>query len=459
MTAPAPTSTKSKPLIQIPIGPQRYLQTKMSRRQLRSRIDICHLCESAIEHYALPIRPFFSPYYALGSARGFSSGRRLRAIKPQKSRFQKQLANKRPSQSTDSEPERFPGHHTLRKGAHATEAELKTALQEVRASCNKLLSQEKAPSEEDTNHVLASCKAVSDLLVFEPDSTTYTVPSMDGPASALLSLDNSKRAKIPFRALPEAIQQMGEELSQLSYSIIKAPSIFISRQALKLYVEIQAALQKPETLPEVLELYATKPVPQEGTFPIRYSNKNPNNARNAVPRPIADLALQTAINTKQLVVAMDIVETSYIKKAFHRDKFIRIALLPATGLAVAPVAAYAIASQLAGLQDTMDFTMATNVAFAGIMAYIGFTTTIGIVAITTANDQMDRVTWAPGVPLRERWIREEERAAIDKMAGAWGFRETWRRGEEEGEEWDSLREWIGKRAMILDRVSLMEGME
>ncbi len=103
--------------------------------------------------------------------------------------------------------------------------------------------------------------------------------------------------------------------------------------------------------------------------------------------------------------------------------------------------------------------MATNVAFAGILAYVGFTATIGIVAVTTANDQMDRVTWATGMPLRERWLREEERAALDRVAGAWGFKEPRRRGEEEGGEWEELREFIGRRGMVLDRVELMEGME
>ncbi|KAA8566987.1 hypothetical protein EYC84_010078 [Monilinia fructicola] len=110
-------------------------------------------------------------------------------------------------------------------------------------------------------------------------------------------------------------------------------------------------------------------------------------------------------------------------------------------------------------QNTMEPGMATNIAFAGILAYMGFTATIGVVAVTTANDQMDRVTWAPGMPLRERWVREEERAAIDKVAGSWGFHEKWRRGEEEGKDWDRLRLWIGNKGMLLDAVELMEGME
>ena len=98
-------------------------------------------------------------------------------------------------------------------------------------------------------------------------------------------------------------------------------------------------------------------------------------------------------------------------------------------------------------------------AFVGIMTYIGATATMGIIAVTTANDQMERVTWATGTPLRERWIREEERMMLDLVASAWGFRESWKRGEEEGEEWANLRELVGLRGMVLDRVELLEGME
>lgn len=107
----------------------------------------------------------------------------------------------------------------------------------------------------------------------------------------------------------------------------------------------------------------------------------------------------------------------------------------------------------------MDTFTATNLYFGGILAYVGFTATIGFVAITTANDQMDRITWAVGTPLRERWMREEERMMVDRIAGAWGFQERWRRGEEEGSDWEALREWAGMRGMVLDRTELMDGMQ
>lgn len=291
------------------------------------------------------------------------------------------------------------------------------------------------------------------------DAPSARLDRSDGALSGLLSLDDSTSQKNPRHQLPPASQRMVDEISDLAYFVVQHPTVFISPEALRIYVGIQACIRKPNTLPHVFKLYANKPLPEEGSSPIRYSEPNQNKVANAVSVTVADRALQTAIDTKQLDIAMDIIESTYTTKAFHRAKFVRKGLLPATGVAVTPVAAYTIASHLAILQTTMDSAMATNVAFAGILAYVGFTATIGVVAVTTANDQMDRVTWAPGVPLRERWVREEERAAIDKVAAAWGFRETWRRGEEEGEDWDALREWVGGKAMILDKTELMEGME
>lgn len=335
--------------------------------------------------------------------------------------------------------------------------ELEKELQEVRSACKALLALQRPPTEQETVSVLGQCDILAKLLVHEPPAPSFD--RLDGAASSLLSLDDSNSKKIPLHKLPPVFQRMVEELSNLAYSIVKHPPVFIAPEALEKYVSVQASLGKPQTLPEVFKLYANKPLPQERSSPIKYSKQNPSKVANAVPLSVADKALQTAIDTKKLVLAMDIIESSYTTKAFYRAKFVRKGLLPATGLAVAPVAAYTLASQLALLQNSMDPHMATNVAFAGILAYVGFTATIGVVAVTTANDQMDRVTWAQGVPLRERWIREEERAAMDKVAGSWGFRESWRRGEEEGEDWDALREWIGRKGMMLDRVELMEGME
>ena len=306
--------------------------------------------------------------------------------------------------------------------------------------------------------ILGLCRSVAEAIAGEPAGPT--ADRKDGTAtSALLSLDESNIGKVQLQKLSKKAQRMVDELSRLAYSIVKHPTVFITPEVLEAYVATQSCLGKAETFGEVFYLYANKPLAKAGSSPIAFKKQNPDKVSNEVPIAVADRALQTAIDAKQLIAGMDIVDTTYATKAFRRAKFIRKALLPCTGLTLAPVAAYTVASQLAAFQTTMETGLATNVAFAGILSYFAFTASIGVVAITTANDQMERVTWAKGMPLRERWIREEERAAIDKIACSWGFREVWRRGEEEGEDWLTLREWIGNKGMILDAVELMEGME
>jgi hypothetical protein len=395
------------------------------------------------------LRPSFRPQQTFHPSRTFTTAKRKEArALPSTTR--------RPAQGTGSihhgaNPSQKPESKAL------TDVELENIWAKVKVACDDLLALTRIPAEEETSTALAKCNSLADYLAVD-----HSLPKSQknvGATSALLSLDESSSTnETPANKLPALVQHTIDNLSSIAYHIVKHPLVFITPQVLAAYTNIQAKLGKAQTFPEVFHMYANKPSPQ-GTSTITYSKQNPNKVSNSIPLPLADRALQTAIYSKELNAAIGIVESAYTTKAAHRAKFVRKCLLPATGVAVAPVAAYTIASQLAVLQTTMDAAMATNVAFVGILAYTFFTGTIGVVAVTTANDQMERVTWAPGMPLRERWIREEERAAIDKIAVSWGFREIWRRGEEEGEDWDALREWIGGKGMILDRVELMEGME
>ena len=295
---------------------------------------------------------------------------------------------------------------------------------------------------------------------------------LDSTASNLLSLDqNPPRSSstppaagaAPSLAVPAPIsaqlQKMIDKISTTAYETIAHPAVFVTPQLLRQYVEVQATLGRPETLPRVFHLYVSKPVARETAGSIAYAKPNPSRAANAIDPEIVETALDTAIEAKNLDAAVGIIENSYTTPAFVRAKVTRRALVPCTAFAATPVAAYGLASNFSLLQNAMDPAVATNVAFAGIVAYVAFTASIGAVAMTTSNDQMRRVTWAPGVPLRQRWIREEERAALDKVACAWGFREKWRHGEEEGQEWDALREYLGQKDMMLDRTELMEGMQ
>ncbi|KAJ8107023.1 hypothetical protein OPT61_g9148 [Boeremia exigua] len=101
-----------------------------------------------------------------------------------------------------------------------------------------------------------------------------------------------------------------------------------------------------------------------------------------------------------------------------------------------------IAQELSVYSGYIDPAIFKLYAFAGISTYVLCTGTLGFVALTTYNDDHDRVVWRPGVPLLDRYIRADERAALDRIACAWGFKELWKRGDEDGEEWEGLRQLL-----------------
>ncbi|TPX16761.1 uncharacterized protein E0L32_003702 [Thyridium curvatum] len=328
------------------------------------------------------------------------------------------------------------------------------------------LGQDGLPEEEAVLEALRTCAAAAELLM---DSTVQPKLSnlefqSDTAASNLLSLDENGRKiaksspSTQQSATPARLKDVIGKVSEAAYAIITHPPVFITPQLLELYVDIQARLVKPGTLPQVFTLYGEKPLPRVSGGTIKYVAQNPNKASNAVPPQVVEKALDAAIEAKDLDAAVGIVETGYASKAFVRAKIVRKALVPVSAFAAAPAAAYVLATNLSQFQDTMDKSTATGIAFAGILAYVGFTATIGVVAVTTANDQMKRVTWAQGTPLRQRWIREDERAALDKIACSFGFSESYKYGEEEGSEFQSLREYILRKGMVLDQIDLMEGM-
>ncbi|KIV98831.1 uncharacterized protein PV09_09402 [Verruconis gallopava] len=280
--------------------------------------------------------------------------------------------------------------------------------------------------------------------------------SQEGDATdGLLSLDRSKNSKA---AHPMSISISMDLLSNLAYKIITFPTVFVTPEVLSSYVKVQSLLKRPETFPEIFHLYSNKPIPTPNTNPTKYSTPNPQSHKQAIPKDAADSALQAAIEKKDLELAIAIIDTSYATKAFQRHKFITKAFPAIGGIALTPAAAGILASQLPAYFPIANPSELVAYATVGMVTYVAGVSTLGFVVITTTNDHMERVTWAPGVPLRERWLREEERAAVDKVALAWGFKGE-RRGEEQGIEWENLREWCGLRGMILDKTELMEGME
>ncbi len=336
-------------------------------------------------------------------------------------------------------------------------------LAEELGKASSVIRTQAVPEEEAVQRSLKICENLAKSLA-EPVKPPQASSRPDkSPTSNLLSLEeeSSKAVKQPRQEIPAMTigGPLVEKISMTAYKIIVDPKTFITPMLLSTYVSIQCILGRPESFPQVFDLYAAKPMPQPGTSPIRYENANPNSLSSAVPLVLVQSAVDAAIGTNDLPLCLSIINTTVTTPAYKRNKLFRKAFFPATALALVPTAAYVLASQLAHLQHSMDNQVATQMLCVGIVAYVGFTAMIGFVAVTTSNDQMDRITWQRGTPLTERWLREDERALVDQVAGAWGFQDISLRGEEDSAEWEALREWAGSRGLVLDSPELMEGME
>jgi hypothetical protein len=172
---------------------------------------------------------------------------------------------------------------------------------------------------------------------------------------------------------------------------------------------------------------------------------------------LAHDALTAAIDAKDLSLALNVVDHTYRAPAWRRHRIITKLGTPGALVAIAPLALYMIAQELSVYSGYIDPFTYKIYAFAGMSTYALCTGTLGFVALTTYNDDHDRVVWRPGVPLLDRYLRADERAALDRIACAWGFKEEWKRGDEEGDDWEGLRQWILLRGMVLDKPDLLPG--
>lgn len=349
--------------------------------------------------------------------------------------------------------------HTLKEAVPSNLSTIHNRISELTTSALRP-DDGKLPTEQRVLYVLEQLDAIANSLMDKKsmdNAKKQRAEQQDTTAtSALLGSVNARShpASLTKAALLNLISSKAEEIT-------RHPNIFLSPAILKAYINLQSLLHQPSSFPDILALYASKPIPRESSSDksISFTPANPNAPNTAVDTDTANAALNAAITSHDLPLALDIISTTFSTPSYKRAKLIRRALIPSTLLTATPVLAYTASQQFSLLQTTMDPTYATWIAFAGIMTYTSVVGSLGYIVITTTNDQMDRVTWAKGVPLWERWVREEERAALDRVAGHWGFRSLEKRGEEEGVEWEGLREEVGIRGMVLDRAELMEGME
>lgn len=246
-------------------------------------------------------------------------------------------------------------------------------------------------------------------------------------------------------------------LSHLATDLLKDPKVFISPNILSAYIHLQRLLGCPRAIPEMLYLYAHKPVPELGSSPPKFSKPSPKAAKQAVPEDLADAALTAAIEAKDMPLALDVIDETYCTPAWRRRRFLTKWGVPSAIVGLMPLAIWLIAEETALYSNFIDPETFKLYSFLGISTYILCTGTLGFIALTTYNDNHFRVVWRPGMSLIDRYLREDERAALDRVACAWGFKEEWRWGDEEGEEWEGLKQWCLLRGMILDKPDLLPG--
>ncbi|KIW67677.1 hypothetical protein PV04_06909 [Phialophora macrospora] len=380
-----------------------------------------------------------------------------------------------PARTSKSPNTRIP----LPKAPATTIGDPAQKLKEIEKFVVQVQSSDAAADHDDVLETLMDMYELSNVLVHG----TRTIPDEEGPTSstsasqgkdledALLDdLAEEKSTSAASRTIDSVSPQSqmtlsfrtgaAATLSNLSYTLLRDPKVYITEDMLEMYVRILCQLGRPEYLPEIFHLYATKPIPKADTAnPVQYSSPWPKLPKYAIPIDLAEAALESAILKKNLPLAVAIIDTTVAAPAFRTSKVLRKAGVPGLLVGATPLVAYAGADWVSRWQNTMDVEMAKWTAIAGAAAYIGTLSTIGFVAITTYNDQMARVVWRPGTHLSSRWLREEERRFFDRLALAWGFQEKARWGEEHGAEWMRLRDEAGVRDMILDKTDLMEGMQ
>ncbi len=344
-------------------------------------------------------------------------------------------------------------------------AEVKEKLADILAKIQAIYKSDKVENEAVILRVLVGLRDVAKQAIAirarQPLPAKATI--RQSSAGAILSGlgDDTKAAEqktaasrpLGFDSLPSPAY-----LSKVAEDFIRFATVYLSSDVLTVYVQLQRLLARPRTIPEAFYLYANKPVPIQDSSPPKFSKANPKSAKQAIPEELADDALTAAIETKDMPLAMCVVDQAYCAPAWRRRRIIQKFGIPAFIYSLVPFGIYTLAQEASVYSNFLHPESFKWYVAVGFTTYVGCTSMIGYIALTTYNDNHDRVVWLPGTPLTERYLREDERAAMDRIACSWGFKELWRRGEEDGEEWEGLRQVIARKSMVLDKPDLMPGM-
>jgi hypothetical protein len=346
-------------------------------------------------------------------------------------------------------------------------------LKKVEAHIAAIKSSNKVESEETTLYALQELSNIAKraIAIRGGAAQNAKLNLRQSSASAILSLgkeepaapqttqknQNSGDKPMPARNQDDDLPSPSF-LSRLAEDLLRDDKVFVSAAILKAYVSLQKLLARPRTIPEALYLYANKPIPTLDSSPPTFKTVSPKSYKSAIPDDIAAIALDAAIDAKDMPLAMTIIDLTYTAPAYKRRKWMFKFGPPFSLVAISPYILYLISTEAAlysGYYHQATFQWLT---FACLCVYTYGTGAIGWTALTTWSKHHERVVWRPGISLLDRWMREDERAALDKIAVAWGFKDPEKRGDESGEDWQALRTICFMRQMWLDKPDLMPGM-
>lgn len=353
----------------------------------------------------------------------------------------------------------------------------KGALKKIEHDALQILDSDRIPDNLRVMEVMDQAYQFSNLIIFgqteapeeeEVMQQQQTSQSSRSESSLLSDLDEPQQTtkRRMTRAIPVGTPELSisyrekaaASLCEVVYTLLEDPKVFITTAILSAYVRIICLLGRPEYLPKIFYLYANKSIPKPNSYPIKYSDPYSRSPKYAVPRPLADAALEAAILRKDMPLCISIIDTTVATESYRYGKLIRKGLLPLGTAAMTVPIAYAAADWASKTQLAWESDMFFWMCMSGATAYLGTMGTLIWITVSTWNDHHKRVRWVPGTPLGRRWMREDEREFFDRIAQAWGFQDEFKHGEETGEEWEALRETLALRYMELDRSSLLPGM-
>lgn len=398
------------------------------------------------------------------STRQRVGGRDLQTIPKQQS-----LPPKRPQQEQSklSEPVQISRAGTSISTDAALTHDESLTVRRIQEDVLQILELNSVPEEAPILETLRKAQQLAEVLVQSQSSRNKQQTRLDevengeGTGSSFFSdlSEGSDSTELPAASLSDSQRsELALALAKSIYILLEDPKIYISDTILNLYVETLVSLRLPQYLPKIFHLYATKPIPKPNSNPITFTQPYASAPKYAVPPHLADLAIECAIQARDMPLAIALIDTTVATPAFKSAKFIRKAALPLTLTSSVIPLTWTLSNYASHWQVTWEPGTFFWMCIAGSTAYLGTMGTLLFITVTTWNDHHKRVRWVPGTPMTRRWFREEERYYFDRIAQAWGFQDENRHGEETGEEWEALRELLGYRWFELDRSSLLPGM-